>query len=140
MSINLALSKRIEERVQEFIATPATEANLRRTVRENRVLPLLMDMGGCLAIRTDGEIVSFVWEKEGTVKVENDLRVRNVALFQGSKKYPELEALMPSRAEKDRTCPDCKGTGVPPVALSPGLEGIVCYCGGVGWIPEGTGS
>lgn len=71
------------------------------------------------AINSAGDILSIVWDDSEHPQVESDPRIRNVALFQGAKK-----------------CPRCGGgTGVDPYATKLHLDNIVCYCGGLGWIP-----
>ena len=63
---------------------------------------------------------------------------RNLVLFQGAKKYPELSELVPSRPPDAEDCSHCNGTGIEPMNEKPGLdeERIVCYCGGLGWLPK----
>lgn len=90
--------------------------NVRASARELNVLPLMLDMGGCFAIRSDGEVISFLWENDRDIRQENDARIRNIALFQGSKKYPELRALIPPRPPEATTCSQCNGTGIEPMS------------------------
>ena len=131
------ISEMIMRRIMEFTGEVSPDPqNLRAAAAEREVLPLLCDFGGCLAIRLDGEIVSFTWDKMTDLRIESDARIRNVALFQGSKKYPELRVLIPPRPSEARECPDCNGSGSMTTAREIGLEnGIVCYCGGLGWLP-----
>jgi hypothetical protein len=56
-------------------------------------------------------------------------------LFQGSRKYPELAVLIPARPHDAPDCHFCKGTGREPMSEQLKLENIVCYCGGLGWLP-----
>jgi hypothetical protein len=101
------------------------------------VLPLTWDMGGCMALRPTGEIVSWAWDEEAKVSVEDDPLERNRALFQGAAKYPALRPLLPPRPADAETCAHCKGTGTisgVPEAVSGQL---VCFCGGAGWLPPG---
>ncbi len=76
------------------------------------------------------------------VQLENDSRICNIVLFQGSKKYPELAGLVPARPVGAIDCSHCHGTGVEPftakVSAEHGLnpDVFVCYCGGLGWLPE----
>jgi len=110
----------IAARIREFLESPPTDSklplaisldsSLRATASRLNVLPLVLDMGGCLAIGLDGEIRSFVWD-ETDIQIEHDERIRNLALFQGSRKYPELEFLAPARPPDAAECHHCKGTG-----------------------------
>jgi hypothetical protein len=63
-----------------------------------RVLPLTWDMGGCLAIRPTGEIVSWVWDEEAKISVDNTPLGRNRALFQGAVEVSKLPAVPPGPA------------------------------------------
>ena len=131
------ISSLIRRRINEFASEVSPDPqNLRAVAAGGEALPLVCDFGGCLAIRPDGEIVSFTWDKMGDPRVETDARIRNLALFQGGKKYPELRTLIPARPPQARECPDCEGTGITTIAGEVELENnVVCYCGGLGWLP-----
>ena len=66
-------------------------------------------------------------------QAESDERMRNVALYQGSLTYPELKSLIPARPADAKDCPYCAAKGFDPSSL--GKQNIVCYCGGLGWVP-----
>ncbi|MDX2043859.1 MAG: hypothetical protein SF097_21770 [Acidobacteriota bacterium] len=106
--------------------------------RELGLLPLMFDMSGCYAIRANGEIVSFLYDDKRDLRLETDPRILNIALFQGSKKYPELNVLIPSKPDDAVECPHCDGTGNEKWSAKHGLDFIVCYCGGLGWLPPET--
>jgi hypothetical protein len=140
------LTQKIEARLDEFIAESYPDSNnLREIVAKFRILPLSLHWGGGWAIRTDGEVVFFSYDEPHELKIEDDTRIRNMALFQGSKKYPELKEYVPERLSNAVDCPHCKGTGIPAeireYAKESGkehlLDTLVCYCGGLGWLPEG---
>jgi hypothetical protein len=148
MNISSGLSRRITELIQDYVTDAAPDTNnLRRLAAENVVLPLLTDWGGVLAISPGGEVISFPFGADagsnaapssgdtGRPTIETDPRIRNLALFQGSKKYPELKELIVKPADA-RVCPSCGGTGVEPNAASHNLSNVVCYCGGLGWVPS----
>jgi len=46
----------------------------------------------------------------------------------------ELEGLIEKLADA-RVCPYCRGTGIDTYAEKLKTDAIVCYCGGLGWIP-----
>jgi hypothetical protein len=122
----------IKMALQQFLADSSPDPmNLRRIAAELQVLPLVPDMGGCYAIRSNGEVVSFSWDAPGDVRVEKDPRIRNMAVFQGSRKYPTLKSLVPPRRADALDCPHCLGTG----KLPEPMQNIICYCGGLGWLP-----
>jgi hypothetical protein len=86
------------------------------------------------SLTANDKIVAFPWDKSEEPRVESDLRLRNNALFGGSKKYPELAALI-EKPDDARLCPHCGGSGKDPYAEKLNVDNIVCYCGGLGWIP-----
>ena len=136
MEITSEIKHQIETRLNEYLrSTEPDKLDLRRVAAELHALPLMLDMGGCLAIRPYGEIVSFAWDEEQNYVVERDRRLCNIALFQGSEKYPELLHLITPRTLLDKDCPHCDGTGIHPINATLRMGNILCYCGGLGWIP-----
>jgi hypothetical protein len=107
---------------------------LREVVRQSNVLPVFLDIGGCFAIRPSGEVISFEWDNETEIPVETCPRIRNLAFCQGSKKYPALQEFLPARPPEAVGCPYCGEKG----DLPEPLDKVVCYCGGVGWLPPGV--
>lgn len=138
MNITPELSEKIEANLKEFISNPESYSSLpdlKEIAFELKVLPMLLDMGGCYAIRPNGEIVSFAWDEPYDLEIENNPRIQNIVLFQGSKKYPGLSALVPTRPPDARNCDFCDGTGTVIGLPADMAESIVCYCGGLGWLP-----
>ncbi len=136
MMITANFSEWHKAKLQEFLdETTLDPTNVRVSARKLNVLPLMFDMGGCYSIRSNGEIISFPWDDDQDLRLENDARIRNIALCQGSKKYPELSALIPPRSPEVKTCSYCNGTGIAPMSVELQLDNLVCYCGGLGWIP-----
>lgn len=124
-----------EAKLQELLnETTPDLPGIRVRARELNVLPLMCDWGGCYAIRSNGELIVFLWDEED-VRPETNARIRNIALFQGGKKYPELKALIPPRSPEAKDCSYCNGTGIVPIAAELQVDNIVCYCGGLGWLP-----
>lgn len=145
MNVTSAHSGKIEAALKAFIANPEpyridleNPLNLREWAAELRALPMFLDSGGCYAIRPDGEIISFVWDEPYNLESEDDPRICNLVLFQGAQKYPELSELVPSRPSDAGDCSHCGGTGIEPMNEKLGFdnERIVCYCGGMGWLPN----
>jgi hypothetical protein len=136
MSISKELSTRITDLIQKSISEFTSDPlNIRQLVAEEKVLPLFWDMGGVFAINANGDILSFLWDDTLHPQVEYDPRIRNIVLFQGSKKYPELKDLAPVKPDNAQVCPSCRGTGIEPTATKLNVDNIICYCGGLGWVP-----
>jgi hypothetical protein len=142
MAIEFEISQYIEDKLQEFInSTDEDKLDIRSIAAMLNALPLYLDMGEGYAIRPSGEIVGFEWDNEENFQIERDARIRNIALNQGSKKFPELKRLIPPRSINDLDCSGCNGTGIPVIFSQLGMDevvkgGIVCYCGGLRWIPK----
>jgi hypothetical protein len=99
------------------------------------VLPLTWDMGGCLALRPTGEVVSWAWDQEEQVSLERSARVRHVAMFQGAAKFVDLRPFLPVRPADAPICTSCSGTGIASGLPQELGEQVVCLCGGSGWLP-----
>ena len=129
-------SETIQQLLGQFQADSAPDPlGLRQIVKRSHVLPLFLDMGGCFAVRPSGEIISFGWDTPDEIRVETNPRIRNLVLYQGSKKYPALRGFVPLRPSDAVECPHSKGKGELPEPF--GQRNFVCYCGGLGWLPPG---
>jgi uncharacterized protein (TIGR02996 family) len=122
-------------RLTEFVADNCPDpVQLRKWARHHSALPLTPDMGGCFCLRLDGEVISFIWDREEETRVERETRLRNRVLAVGSKKYPELRLFIPPRPVDAGECPSCEGKGVLMKLRADVREKVVCECGGLGWI------
>jgi hypothetical protein len=134
--IEPTLTEQIAARLRDYLADPANEGlNLRILAARFDALPLCVDWGNCWAIKPGGQVVVFSHDQDDPeLRIEEDARLVNVALFQGSITYPELRELVPERPPEAEDCPFCTAKGIEPNAL--GEKEIVCYCGGLGWVPR----
>ena len=133
------IKAKIVERLKGLIASTG-DVELCDIAAHLNALPLALDSGGGYAIRPDGVIIGFLWDNKNEYEIENNRRIQNMVLFQGSKKYPELARLIPSRTGEDVDCPYCRGTGIVAEAVELRVDNIACYCGGLGWIPKEEGT
>jgi hypothetical protein len=133
MKLEIELKKEIEKRIEEFIEDEKNPEYLKYYAEKLKVLPLYNDWTNCLAINAEGEIINFSHEMEQAAKVETDNFWCNMALFQGSKKYPKLAALI-SKPDNTVLCSDCNGSGIFPMSLDSKYKNIICSCGGLGWV------
>ena len=107
---------------------------------QNRLLPVFLDLGGVLAVAATGDevrVVRFVWDSPDKIETVTDSRLRNIALYFAAKRFEALRELAPQRSSSDSTCGFCNGTGIPIVANAIRVSSVICYCGGLGWVPRG---
>src|SRR5258705_4110061 len=138
MSVAPEISKTIESTLEAYVNSSEPflvkldpPINMRQLAAELRILPVVLDMGVCYCLRSDGEIFSFIWDEPHQLRAEGEERIRNLVLFQAAKKFPELELLMPSRPATALDCDFCQGTGIV-IDLPPKLaKDILCFCGGL---------
>jgi len=131
----------VQRRVAEFIANssaPDAHAWARGAIERLSALPLFFDWSAFMALLPDGQIVWVPYDNEpGEIEVVQEERLRNIGLFQATKLHPELQFLVPPKPPNAIDCPDCQGTGT--LSFPPGsehlAERLVCYCGGIGWLP-----
>jgi hypothetical protein len=133
LEISSGIGEWLMRRIEEFACDSNEPEYLRTLASRHRVLPLLVDWTGFWGLRADGEIL-FVGTEDGQgLVVEIDARHQRIVLFQGAKKYRELEPLLPKRPDTAQDCPSCLGTGnINMPGIAP--ETIICYCGGCGWL------
>lgn len=129
----------IEVAIRDYTSeSSAAPPYLKVLAAKYSVLPLSIDWTAFFGLRADGAIVLVPTEEpdEGPT-VELEERLVNLAVYQGSLKYPYLSRIVPRRPTNARDCPHCEGRGK--IEL-PGFEPnlIVCYCGGLGWLPESS--
>jgi hypothetical protein len=136
MNMSKKLAAKIAGLIEGYESGAASDPiQLRRLVAQEKVLPLCWDMGGVIVINTDGDILSYSWDDTLQPEVVHDSRVRNVALLQGSVRHPELKDLLSPKPSDAQTCSYCGGTGIAPYAVNTTERNILCYCGGLGWVP-----
>ena len=99
-------------------------------------IPLVLDAGGFYALRPDGTVVEISWDTPESAVAIHSARLRDIALKGGSERYPALLKLLPQRPSDSMPCPQCGGSGTHPMAVAAGIENLVCWCGGFGWIPH----
>jgi hypothetical protein len=130
----------IETRIREFISDSASiYAYARGAIAREDVLPLLFDWTGFMALTPGGQVAWVHYDDEpGEVETVHDERLRNIGLFQGTKLHPELQFLLPVKPSNAIECHDCRGTGR--LSFPRGhrhlSEIVICYCGGIGWLPS----
>ena len=134
-TIRPALAEQLATRIREYRDTSPAPFNHQRIVAELGVLPLTCDWAGCHALRPDGVIIVFQTEYPDDWRIEEDPRLQNMAIFQGSLKYPELKELVPSKPANAQPCKECGRTGIHPINAQIEVKCILCYCGGLGWTP-----
>jgi len=110
--------------------------DLRAIAAAVRLLPAILDIGECLGLRRSGAVASFLWDEPHMLRPEWDARIRNMTYYRASLKYPALIPLAPRRPVNAVVCLHCGGSGRcsgPPARLA---IRVVCYGGGLGWLPD----
>lgn len=143
MKIPPELTEVIEATLQGYVSNPEPHLvkfdpplNMRKLAAQLNVLPIVLDMGGALVLRTDGEIFSFTWDEPYRLQSEDDVRVRNLVYFQAARKFPALQPLVPRRPVDAYDCDYCNGTGTVAGLPAELVNAVTCYCGGIGWLTK----
>jgi hypothetical protein len=128
--------KSVEDAVTAYLLAPGKDpAEAVAAAQKYRLLPLWKDFGGCILLRSDGELLSFGWDTptrlEPIPDTEPDRGMVHAARGWASRRFPTVQGLAPQRGAESKVCPGCKGTG----QLLGIPDNIVCACGGLGWIP-----
>jgi hypothetical protein len=143
LDLTLAQREQVERRIAEWVTDSSSiYAYAHRIVVKENVLPLCFDWSAFMALGSDGRVVWVPYEDEpGEVEVVRDQRIRNLGLFQGTKLHPNLGFLVPRRPVDAMECRDCCGTGVLPFPKEAEhlSKVVICYCGGLGWLPREAG-
>jgi hypothetical protein len=136
MSKEPLLTEQIAARLKEYMLDPEHDAlNLRQLAARFEALPLCVDWEKCWALRPDGQVVVFPHEDENPqMRHEDNSRMVNVALYQGSLTYPEIKHLVPDRPVDAQDCPFCPGESLQ--TQNADHPTMICYCGGLGWVPR----
>jgi hypothetical protein len=108
------------------------EPAVRDVAARHRVLPLVVDADGLLALGADGQVLAVRWTTGAEPSPVGDVRTRDLAVLRAVTRYRELRALMPQREPGDMDCAHCRGLG----AFEASLPGVVCVCGGLGFFPS----
>lgn len=114
--------------------TTIGDVDLIRIAASKRLLPAVNDMGGCYAIRSNGEVVSFLWDEPDSLRVELEQRVCEMVYYQAFLKFPQLESMIPQRPDDALVCGLCDGTGKVKGIAERHVHAVICGCGGMGWV------
>src|SRR4051812_20507913 len=86
----------IERKISEFVRGEAHE-DCRKAAQSAHALPLYLDWTACMALRPDGEVIWIEYDEPHQVRPIEDERERNLGLFQGGRRDPDLGFLAPAR-------------------------------------------
>lgn len=132
------LEVRLDRALAEYVRRAEGPSDAPRLAREVGVLPAFYDWTAFGGVRLDGEVVWVDYDAPHAVARVEDPVHRNTILHHVARAYPSLGDLDPVRPEGAADCPACGGTGVARVDGVPMPEGVVCFCGGLGWLPPGV--
>jgi hypothetical protein len=144
LDLSPSQQEQVERMIDEFVGdSTSIHAHARGAVARAEALPLFFDLTAFMALRPDGHVVWVDTEDDpGAIDFVRETRLRNLGLYLGTKRYPELQFLLPSRPPDARECPHCRGTGrvILPQDLEHLSEKMNCFCGGIGWLPHDSKS
>jgi hypothetical protein len=132
------LEARLNRALAEYVARSEGPWDAPRVARELGVLPAFYDWTAFGGVRLDGEVVWVEYDPPHAVARVEDLVHRNTILHHVARSNPSLGDLDPVRPAGAADCPACGGTGVAQVDGVPADERVVCFCGGLGWLPPGV--
>ena len=127
-------SRRLGEIVRGLLAVyePANAEEARLIERFN-ALPVAETWFGYLLVDRDGTVFDLdCWEEPPGVRVLDGLRGLIAATSYGSRRFAELEPLVPQRPAQSPDCVPCGGDGV--VDKEKGTR--CAMCAGLGWLPD----
>lgn len=126
MNISAALSKRIEDAIGEL--NPESLGHVNYEGIRYRALPLLGTIGEVWLLRPDGTF----WRADSDCGLALEPLPESLhvsALVAGSRRYPWLAELLPSRPVDVPDCGACRGSG----RSGPAGKMFCPLCGGLGW-------
>lgn len=131
--------QKFKENAEPFTYNHVTgeQFDLCKLASEQHFLPIFYDWFAVCSVRPNGEMVWYDFENPEKLKIENNARIRNIAIVKGIERFPELLPFLPQRTYEDIDCPYCESTKKTRQAMPEHLQDVLnCYCGGLGWIPK----
>src|SRR5262245_45579543 len=109
---NKCLALVVEKQLKELLEKRNEKYTfLVEAARATGGLPVYCDMGGCLTITTERQIVAYDFETQ-VIEAVIDEKSQRLALITAGENYKELESLLPSKPPGAKKCTECDGTGL----------------------------
>jgi hypothetical protein len=113
------------ERLALEAAVHGRGAPFREIARGTGGLPVYADLGGGLAVKSDGKVVQYSWETREVREADGDMT--RLAIARLVREHPAFAELLPDRPAEAEPCGACAGTGLV-------LEQFDCsQCLALGW-------
>lgn len=113
------------ERLALEAAVHGRGAPFREIARGTGGLPVFADLGGGLAVKSDGKVVHYSWETREVREADGDMT--RLAIARLVREHPAFAELLPDRPAEAEPCGACAGTGLV-------LEHFDCsQCLALGW-------
>ena len=136
LTLSADLSAFVAERIARYESErPESQDWLAPYVKKLNILPLWSDWLETVGIQPDGSLRKFSadgdqTEYEGLRHVDRQAILIH-SLLEGSRRYPQLQQVIPQRPPEAVVCPQCNGKGF-------AHQGVICSCGNIGWVPQGA--
>ena len=137
MSHPSANDERIQRALDAFLADPGDE-RYGRAAAHSQAVPAFWDWSAFGGVRVDGEVVWVEYAAPHAVTQVEDPVHRNTILHAAASAHPALGFLDPVQPPGAEGCPACGGSGLAWTDGVPQDDRLVCFCGGLGWLPPGT--
>jgi len=98
----------IDRLINDYQPNPKHADWLREWSHQHHALPVVFDMGGVLALKRDGSVVSVTWDDPaGSTREETSAAAHLAAVIAASRKYAVLATLAPRRPQDAEDCSHC---------------------------------
>ncbi|HET9472470.1 MAG TPA: hypothetical protein VFO82_01170 [Steroidobacteraceae bacterium] len=114
------------ERLALEAAVHGRGAPHREIARATGGLPVYADLGGGLAVKSNGKVVGYSWESREVQEAGADWS--RLAIARLVREHPAFAELLPERPDDAENCAACSGTGIMMANFDCG------HCLALGWV------
>jgi hypothetical protein len=130
--MGMSLPSHISDRIRDAISS-AGGGPIDKEARLHDAIALMGTIGAIWMLRADGSFW-FADADSGTLLTPLPDQARTTALVAGSRRFPWLSELLPTRPVGAEPCPTCAGTGF--LGGGPTSGAFCARCSALGWLPS----